>query len=78
MLDNEAFCMWLTHKGQMVWMRGKVFPIPVLSKWMPGVEDETLISDLTIPGTHDSPSITSLGIASTQLMNIAQQLNAGI
>ena len=50
--------------------------------WMASVPDGTLLSQLTIPGTHDSASLyenaTSLGFAKTQDLNLTQQLNLGV
>ena len=50
--------------------------------WMSQVPDNLLLSQLTIPGTHDSASLfesaTSLGFAKTQNLNLGQQLNLGV
>ena len=47
--------------------------------WMAFVDDETPLSNLTIPGTHDSAAYTkSWPFVATQRMNILDQLNAGI
>ena len=50
--------------------------------WMAAIPDNMLLSQLTIPGTHDSASLfenaTSLGFAKTQDLNLAQQLNLGV
>ena len=50
--------------------------------WMSQVPDNLLLSQLTIPGTHDSASLfenaTSLGFAKTQDLNLADQLNLGV
>ena len=43
------------------------------------VEDETLLSAITIPGTHDSAAYTmSWPFVATQKLSIVQQLDAGI
>lgn len=47
--------------------------------WMAALHDDTLISDLTIPGTHDSAAYTSsLPFISTQTLDFRKQLDAGI
>lgn len=47
--------------------------------WMGLIGDSTLLSSLTIPGTHDSAAFTHpWPFVATQSMNIAQQLHAGI
>ena len=52
------------------------------ANWMAAVPDNMLLTQLTIPGTHDSASLyenaTSLGFAKTQDLNLGQQLNLGV
>ncbi|MEA4115585.1 hypothetical protein VBM87_02210 [Mycoplasma sp. 744] len=56
------------------------------STWMKNVPDERKITNLSIPGTHDSAMFDGTGpawvfgrfLAQTQVMNFAQQLKAGI
>ncbi|KAK4546773.1 hypothetical protein LTR36_001505 [Oleoguttula mirabilis] len=51
----------------------------LVEAWMSRVDDETVLSDLTIPGTHDSAAFTyAWPFVQTQQMDILQQLNAGI
>jgi 1-phosphatidylinositol phosphodiesterase len=48
-------------------------------KWMFYLDDETPLSGLTIPGTHDSAAYTySWPFVATQKLDILSQLNAGI
>ena len=48
-------------------------------EWMSYLDDETPLSALTIPGTHDSAAFTySWPFISTQNLDIRDQLNAGI
>lgn len=50
--------------------------------WMSGIKDSALLSDISIPGTHDSGTKLVDGIygawATTQPLTITEQLNAGI
>ena len=47
--------------------------------WMAKVDDESPVSSLSLPGTHDSSAFTSSWpFVSTQKMDILQQLDAGI
>ena len=55
----------------------------ISSDWMALISDNTMISQLTIPGTHDTctytqPEITGAGFVKTQELSIDEQLNAGI
>lgn len=46
--------------------------------WMGTIPDDTLLSDLTIPGTHNSCGFFGFGVVVTQTWSIPLQLNAGI
>lgn len=47
--------------------------------WMSGLDDDLLVSALSIPGTHDSAAYTHpWPFVATQRMSILEQLNAGI
>lgn len=48
--------------------------------WMDGLSDDTSISDLTIPGTHDSGAVHSIADVSgaCQSVGIAEQLKMGV
>jgi len=49
------------------------------SRWMAKIPSDTLLSDLSIPGTHDSAAHGSIWpFVSTQNLDIHQQLHAGI
>ena len=62
----------VTHRSQLP--RHSLGP-----KWMSFIDDDTPMSALTIPGTHDSAAFTrSWPFVTTQRMNIRQQLKHGI
>ena len=47
--------------------------------WMSFLDDETPLSAMTVPGTHDSAAYTmSYPFVATQKMNVIQQLDSGI
>jgi 1-phosphatidylinositol phosphodiesterase len=50
------------------------------SDWMAGLDDGRLISDLSIPGTHDSGAMFEPipGLSKNQELTIAEQLAAGV
>ncbi|MFP7658444.1 phosphatidylinositol-specific phospholipase C [Chryseobacterium proteolyticum] len=53
-----------------------------ISNWMSGLEDNTSLSKISIPGTHDSGAMREVpsnsGTAKTQNLTISEQLNAGV
>lgn len=54
-------------------------PFKVYNNWMKDIRDDTLLSKLALPGTHDSGTFTShSNIVKTQTINFAEQLNYGI
>ncbi|MFE3527014.1 phosphatidylinositol-specific phospholipase C domain-containing protein [Streptomyces sp. NPDC059161] len=73
------------EKSQQLWAgeaapadAGQVMP---LSDWMAGVPNNVSLTDMSIPGTHESCSLHdtwSFGYATCQRWNLAQQLNAGV
>ena len=46
--------------------------------WMKDIPDQTHLSQMTIPGTHDSCSLFGICCARTQTWTLNEQLNAGI
>ena len=53
-------------------------PKAELSSWMEAVDDNTPITKLAIPGSHDSGTIGMMSLAETQGASIKQQLEYGI
>lgn len=49
-----------------------------LSSWMSSIPSPTLLSQLTIPGTHDSCARSNIPYVRTQYLSISQQLALGI
>ena len=46
--------------------------------WMRDIPDNTHLSQMTIPGTHDSCSLFGICCARTQTWTLNEQMNAGI
>ena len=46
--------------------------------WMKDIPDETKLSEMTIPGTHDSLSLFGICCARTQTWTLVEQMKAGI
>lgn len=51
--------------------------IEQLSSWMSMIEDDTLLTELVIPGSHDSGTMGMAFVAETQSKTYAEQLAAG-
>ncbi|RFU34620.1 hypothetical protein B7463_g1707, partial [Scytalidium lignicola] len=49
-----------------------------MDSWMSNVPDDTLLSNMTIPGTHDTCAQSHIPFVRTQYLSVAQQLDAGI
>lgn len=49
-----------------------------LSTWMANIPDDRLLSDITIPGTHDSCAESNIPFVRTQYLSITKQMEAGL
>ena len=49
-----------------------------LSSWMGDIPDDTLLSNITVPGTHDSCAQSSIPFVRTQYLSISKQMEAGL
>ncbi|TAQ85186.1 hypothetical protein B7494_g6491 [Chlorociboria aeruginascens] len=49
-----------------------------LSSWMSNVPNDTLLSNMTVPGTHDSCAMSNIPFVRTQYLSIAKQMEAGL
>ncbi|KAH8889818.1 phosphatidylinositol-specific phospholipase [Thozetella sp. PMI_491] len=49
-----------------------------LSSWMGRIADDTPVSEITVPGTHDSCARSNIPFVRTQYLSITQQLALGI
>ena len=66
------------QKRDLLWSQRPLLNIEI-SSWMAKVADDTLLSNMSIPGTHDSAAInTGIPFATTQTMSIPQQLASGV
>lgn len=77
-MNGRVHCLFAGKwKGDLHW-----FSRPVLSydlkTWMGGVVNETWLSGMTIPGTHDSCARSNVPFVRTQYLSITQQLALGI
>lgn len=46
--------------------------------WMAGLDDATLVRDMSIPGSHESCALYGGGLSQCQSLTILQQLNRGV
>lgn len=49
-----------------------------LSSWMENIPDETLLSNITCPGTHDTCARSNIPFVRTQYLSVTKQLEAGL
>ena len=65
-------------EGNKVIVRDSVEPDVYLTEWMSFIADETPITDMAIPGSHDSGCIEMPWYAATQDLTFAEQLDRGV
>ncbi len=49
-----------------------------LNSWMADIPDDTLLSDITVPETHDSYAESNIPFVRTRYLSIAKQMEAGL
>ncbi|KAF7311951.1 PLC-like phosphodiesterase [Mycena indigotica] len=78
-LDGIANCIFSSHDSSstVLWTQRPVSPFS-LSSWMAHLSDSLLLSQLSIPGSHDSASVTIVPFTATQDLSITDQLSMGI
>jgi 1-phosphatidylinositol phosphodiesterase len=77
-LDNVVICIWPNQTGDLQYMTRKAWALPGLDNWMSAINEQISISELTIPGTHDSAARTDFPFAETHSKSISDQLAQGI
>ncbi|KAJ7485246.1 PLC-like phosphodiesterase [Mycena galericulata] len=78
-LDGIANCVFSSHdaSSSVLWIQRPVSLYP-LNSWMAHLSGSLLLSQLSIPGTHDSASVTFVPFTATQELSIPAQLDLGI
>ncbi|XP_073703109.1 1-phosphatidylinositol phosphodiesterase-like [Garra rufa] len=82
-IPGKILCIWmlLLHNSiQQVFNDKKTLNLPANYKigWMETLDDNKPISDITIPGTHDSLALHGGPMAECQAWSLEDQLRAGI
>ena len=79
-LDDVINCIYNAHNkdaGNLLLSQAPATTYPP-DEWMSHVSSDTLWSQLSIPGTHDSYSKVGVPFAQTQTMSLTEQLDSGI
>ncbi|KAJ7180338.1 PLC-like phosphodiesterase [Mycena crocata] len=78
-LDGILNCIFPSHNSNEVvlWAQRPLLAYP-LDSWMAHLDGGLYISQLSLPGTHDSAAVTDVPFTETQTMSITEQLAAGI
>lgn len=78
LINGRVHCLFAGKwKGDLHWFSRPVLAYD-LKTWMGSVADETWVSGMTIPGTHDSCARSNVPFVRTQYLSITQQLALGI
>lgn len=78
-LNGRIHCIYNsnTESRDLRWLSRPILDYS-LSTWMGELPDDVLLSDITIPGTHDSCARSDIPFVRTQYLSIAQQLALGL
>ena len=79
-VNDRVVMVWNErNSGNLMWADAQAVAEFSLETWMDRLKDDNQpLSSFSIPGTHESCSITWNPFASCQTLSITQQLNAGI
>src|SRR4051794_14918530 len=81
-VDRMSVAYWTRHDLAAKYGHGLVTYVihdrSLAGRWMGALDQRRKISEITIPGTHDSATWTLSGNAQCQTSDIRQQLDAGI
>lgn len=77
-INGRVYCIFAGRwRGDLHWFSRPVLGYD-LKTWMGTVDDDKLLSNFTIPGTHDSCARSNVPFVRTQYLSISQQLALGI
>ena len=78
-LNGRINCIFNSNDelGELRWHSRSLLDFE-LGSWMREIEDDTLLSNLTIPGTHDSCATSNIPFVRTQYLSITKQMEAGL
>ncbi|KAK7743164.1 hypothetical protein SLS53_004249 [Cytospora paraplurivora] len=77
-INGRVHCIFAGRwKGDLHWFSRPVLAYD-LKSWMGAIDDDKWLSNITIPGTHDSCARSNVPFVRTQYLSIAQQLALGI
>lgn len=78
LMNGRVHCVFAGKwKGDLHWFSRPVLDYD-LKTWMGAVPDDTWLSAMTVPGTHDSCARSNVPFVRTQYLSITQQLALGI
>lgn len=78
-LNGRINCIFNTNddKKELRWYSRSLLDYS-LSTWMKDIPDDTLLSNITVPGTHDSCAESNIPFVRTQYLSITKQMEAGL
>lgn len=78
-LNGRINCVFNTNdeSKNLTWFSRPLLDFS-LSSWMSEIPDDTLLSNMTIPGTHDSCAESNIPFVRTQYLSVAKQMEAGL
>lgn len=77
-MNGRVHCVFAGKwKGDLHWFSRPVLGYD-LKTWLGSVPDDTWLSAMTVPGTHDSCARSNVPFVRTQYLSIAQQLALGL
>lgn len=80
-VDENLTCVWVagpdSHRKLLWSQRSTTFSIS-MNEWMSGIDSDLYLSELSIPGSHESCATIAVPWIQCQNLSIEDQLNSGI
>lgn len=74
-------CTWVggpDRQRELLWSQRQIIPSISMDKWMSQIDSDVYLSELSIPGSHESCATIAVPWVQCQHLSIEDQLNSGI
>jgi hypothetical protein len=80
-VDETLTCVWVggpDSQRKLLWSQRSITLSISMNEWMSGIDSDLYLSELSIPGSHESCATIAVPCVQCQNMSIDDQLNSGI
>lgn len=80
-LNGDLICVWVggrCDQRKLLWSRRLATPSIAMKEWMSRIDSDVYLSELSIPGSHESCATIAVPWVQCQNISIEDQLNSGL